>query len=90
MQTTLLSSKGQIIIPKALRDARHWRAGTRLQVQETSEGLLLKPIAGNEQEVPLAEGLAAIRKHIAYQGAAVSVDAMHAAILQEAARKGKR
>lgn len=89
MQTTLLSSKGQIIIPKALRDARHWRAGTRLQVQETSEGLLLKPIATNE-EVPLAEGLAAIRKHIAYQGAAVSVDDMHTAILREAARKGKR
>lgn len=89
MQTTLLSSKGQIIIPKALRDARHWRAGTRLQVQETSEGLLLKPIA-NHEEVPLAEGLAAIRKHIAYQGATVSVDDMHAAILQEAARKGKR
>lgn len=89
MQTTLLSSKGQIIIPKALRDARHWHAGTRLQVQETSEGLLLKPVANNEG-VPLTEGLAAIRKHIAYQGTPVSVDDMHAAILREAARKGTR
>lgn len=89
MQTTLLSSKGQIIIPKALRDARHWRAGTRLQVRETSEGLLLTPIASVEK-VALAEGLAAIRKHIAYKGAAVSIDDMHAAILREAARKGSR
>lgn len=89
MQTTLLSSKGQVIIPKALREARHWRAGTRLQVQETSEGLLLKPIA-NDEKVPLAEGLAAIRKDIAYQGPAVSIDDMNAAILREAARKGSR
>ena len=55
----------------------------------SSEGPLRKPIAGHE-EVPLAQGLAAIRKRIAYQGATVSVDDMHAAILQEAARKGKR
>ena len=71
MQITLLSSKRQIIIPKALRDARHWRAGTRLQVQETSEGLLLKPVVSDEK-IPLTEGLAAIRKRIAYRGAAVS------------------
>lgn len=89
MQTTLLSSKGQVIIPKALREARHWRAGTRLQVEETSEGLLLKTIASDEK-VPLAEGLMAIRKQIAYRGTAVSVDDMHAAIVREAARKGKR
>ena len=89
MQTTLLSSKGQVIIPKALREARHWRTGTRLQVQETSEGLLLKPVTSDEK-VPLAEGLAAIRKGIAYQGAAVSIEVMNSAILREAARKGKR
>ncbi len=89
MQTTLLSSKGQVIIPKALREARHWRAGTRLQVQETSEGLLLKPVASDEK-MPLAEGLAAIRKQIAYEGTAVSIEDMNAAILREAARKGTR
>ncbi len=89
MQTTLLSSKGQIVIPKALREARHWRAGTRLQIQETSNGLLLQPVAKDEK-VPLAQGLAAIRSHLAYQGAAVSIEDMNAAILREAARKGKR
>lgn len=88
MRTTLLSSKGQIIIPKALRDARHWHAGTRLQVQETSDGLLLKAVV-SDVKLPLAEGLAAIRKRIAYKGAAVSVDDMHAAVLSEAARRNK-
>ncbi len=89
MQTTLLSSKGQIIIPKALRDARHWHAGMRLEVQETSEGLLLKPVVAY-QKTPLAQGLAAIRQRIAYQGPTVSIDDMNAAVLSEAARKHPR
>jgi AbrB family looped-hinge helix DNA binding protein len=89
MQTTLLSSKGQIIIPKALRDARHWHAGTRLEVQETTEGLLLKPVETN-QKTPLAQGLAAIRQRIAYQGPAVSIEDMNAAVLSEAVRKHPR
>ena len=28
--TTILSTKGQFILPKAIRDQRHWAAGTRL------------------------------------------------------------
>lgn len=30
METTRLSSKGQIIIPKALRDIYHWQTGQEL------------------------------------------------------------
>ena len=89
MQTTLLSSKGQIIIPKAMRDARHWHAGTRLEVQETAEGLLLKPVVANHK-TPLAQGLAAIRQRIAYQGPAVSIEDMNAAVLSEAFRRHSR
>jgi len=57
MQLTLLSSKGQVIIPKAIREARHWHAGTRLEVTETAEGLLLKPVQP-QQKAALSEGLA--------------------------------
>jgi AbrB family looped-hinge helix DNA binding protein len=31
--TTVVSTKGQVILPKAIRDKRHWQAGTRLEVQ---------------------------------------------------------
>jgi AbrB family looped-hinge helix DNA binding protein len=43
MKTRTLSSKGQIIIPKALRDSHHWQAGTKFVIEETAMGLLLKP-----------------------------------------------
>lgn len=40
--TTTVSTKGQVILPKAIRSKRHWNAGTRLTVEETPEGVLLK------------------------------------------------
>ena len=42
METTRLSSKGQVIIPKALRDAHHWEAGQELVAIDTGDGILLK------------------------------------------------
>ena len=85
MQTTLLSSKGQVIIPKALREALRWGPGTRLQVHDTLDGVLLKPAAGGKK-LALRSGLAAIRKHIDYRGPTVSLEQMDGAILREAAR----
>jgi AbrB family looped-hinge helix DNA binding protein len=41
--TTTLSTKGQVILPAALRRRRNWNAGTRLTVEETPDGILLKP-----------------------------------------------
>jgi AbrB family looped-hinge helix DNA binding protein len=40
--TTVMSTKGQIILPKTIRQHRQWSAGTRLTVEETDEGVLLK------------------------------------------------
>ena len=41
--TTTVSTKGQVILPKAVRERRRWQAGTRLVVEDTEEGVLLKP-----------------------------------------------
>jgi AbrB family looped-hinge helix DNA binding protein len=43
METTKLSSKGQVIIPKALRDAYRWKVGQELIVIDTGDGILFKP-----------------------------------------------
>jgi AbrB family looped-hinge helix DNA binding protein len=45
METTRLSTKGQIILPKAVRDSRAWGPGTEFIVEETSDGVLLRPAA---------------------------------------------
>lgn len=45
METTRLSSKGQIIIPKSVRSANRWEEGAEFAVIDTGEGILLKPKA---------------------------------------------
>lgn len=43
MKTTRMSSKGQVIIPKALRDAHRWEEGQELIAIDMGDGILLKP-----------------------------------------------
>lgn len=43
METTRLSSKGQVVLPKSVRDARRWLPGTEFEVTEVPEGVLLRP-----------------------------------------------
>jgi AbrB family looped-hinge helix DNA binding protein len=43
--TTKLSSKGQIVIPKEIRDELHWEAGTQLSLVATGSGVSLRAMA---------------------------------------------
>ena len=45
METTKLSSKRQVIIPKRIRDSHHWDTGTELEVIALEGGVFLKPKA---------------------------------------------
>jgi AbrB family looped-hinge helix DNA binding protein len=49
VETTKLSSKGQVIIPKAYRAAHHWVPGLELVIIEMDDGILLKPKAPFEE-----------------------------------------
>ena len=40
--TTKVSTKGQVILPKSIRQDRRWSPGTRLIVEDTPDGVLLK------------------------------------------------
>jgi AbrB family looped-hinge helix DNA binding protein len=42
VETTRLSTKAQVIVPKSLREALRWRPGQELEVINTKEGLLLR------------------------------------------------
>jgi AbrB family looped-hinge helix DNA binding protein len=40
--TTVVSTKGQVILPKSVRQHRNWTPGTKLEVEETSDGVFLR------------------------------------------------
>ena len=44
METTRLSTKGQIILPKSVRDAHRWEPGTEFAVEAVAGGVLLRPV----------------------------------------------
>jgi AbrB family looped-hinge helix DNA binding protein len=52
METTRLSTKGQIILPKVIRASHAWGPGTEFIVEETTDGILLRPV-GRFPEVEL-------------------------------------
>jgi AbrB family looped-hinge helix DNA binding protein len=41
---TQISTKGQVVLPKAVRDLRGWRAGDKLVVENRPEGVLLRRV----------------------------------------------
>ena len=43
METMRLSSKGQVILPKSIREAHRWEPGTEFLVEDTAVGILLRP-----------------------------------------------
>lgn len=44
METTRLSSKGQVVLPKALREARNWLPGTEFRIEAHEDGVVLRPV----------------------------------------------
>src|SRR3546814_19227702 len=83
--TTVVSTKGQVILPKAIRDQRHWPAGTRLMVENTSDGVLLKPAPAFAPTT--VEG---VFGSLAHQGPALSIAEMDAAVPAEAQRRARK
>ena len=41
-RTTIVSAKGGITVPKAMRNSLRWAPGTELTVENTPEGVLLR------------------------------------------------
>lgn len=82
--TTTVSTKGQVILPKTIRDQRHWPAGTKLIVEETPEGVLLKSMPAFA-----ATDMEAVFGSLRPTGPALSIDDMEAVIAGEAKRRAR-
>ena len=74
MASTTVSSKGQIVIPRALREKYRLTSGTRLEIAESDEGLVLAPVkqartsraqAGWRALRGSARGTNALKEHLA-------------------------
>lgn len=84
-QTTTVSTKGQVVLPKAIRERRHWPAGTELVVEETPDGVLLKARPAFPPTRPKD-----VFGSLPYKGPAKSVADMKAAVAAEAKRRHAR
>lgn len=49
METTRLSTRGQITLPKRIRDSRGWGPGTEFTLEESGDGILIRPAAHSPQ-----------------------------------------
>ena len=80
--TTTVSTKGQVVLPKAIRRALGWETGTRLVVESTPEGVLLRP----EPMFPVTRP-EDVYGCLAWKGPPKSLEEMDEAVLQEAERR---
>ena len=85
METTRLSTKGQIILPKNIRTSRAWAPGTTFTVEETGDGILLRP-AGRFPETRIDEVAGCLRS----RRKAATIAKMDAAIAREVSRRHDR
>jgi AbrB family looped-hinge helix DNA binding protein len=44
MLNTTVSSKGQVVIPKEVRESHGWAPGTLLTIEDQGDGILLRPV----------------------------------------------
>ena len=85
MERTRLSTKGQIILPKGIRDSRAWTAGTEFTVEDTADGVLLRPVT-QFKETDLSEVAGCLR----FKGRPKTIAQMKAAVAKEVKRRHDR
>jgi len=83
--TTTVSTKGQVILPVAVRKRHGWDAGTKLVVEDTPQGVLLKDSPfGPPTRIEDVYGAAK------YKGLPVSIEEMDKAVEAEVRRRHAR
>jgi AbrB family looped-hinge helix DNA binding protein len=42
VEKTILSSKGQLVLPKSLRDKKQWKPGSKLTLEDVPDGVMVR------------------------------------------------
>jgi AbrB family looped-hinge helix DNA binding protein len=83
--TTRVSTKGQVILPKAVREHRRWSPGTRLIVEEREDGVLLRQ-APLFPRAKISEVFGMLKRK---GQKPVSIEEMNRAVMAEACRRAR-
>jgi AbrB family looped-hinge helix DNA binding protein len=78
--TTRLSTKGQLIIPKEIRDRHGWEPGVPLEIEDRGDHLEVRLAEQDFPETTLEDLIGCLP----YEGPAHSVEEMNAAITEAA------
>ena len=87
MATTKVSSKGQVVLPKSVREAHGWSAGTELEVIDRENEVALRPKSRHDERFPAItteEFLAVVPK---VSGPPITDEEIRRLVLEEAARR---
>jgi AbrB family looped-hinge helix DNA binding protein len=60
---TKISTKGQVVIPKDVRDHFNWGAHTKLEIRKTQRGIFLEPAEPPRRRITLEEFHAQVPPH---------------------------
>lgn len=85
METTRLSSKGQVVLPKSVREAHGWAAGTEFVVESTADGVRLRAKAPFPQTI-----LSQVFGSVSYAGPAKSLEEMDRGVRAAVGRRYRR
>lgn len=85
MEITRLSSKGQLILPKAIRDIHHWVSGLEFTVENKDDGVFLRPLRSSKPT-----RVKDLLGCTGYRGQAKTIEEMDAAIASGVKESRKR
>lgn len=82
METVKISSKGQFILPKAIRDRHHWETGTEFIIVDRGTELVIRPA-----KVFPPTALEAADAPSVYAGRPLTLEEMDRAVMTEAGKR---
>jgi AbrB family looped-hinge helix DNA binding protein len=74
METTKLTSKGQVVIPKPIRDQLHLLAGTEFKVTGSGTRIIMEPLTKKTHKLADWSGFKSEVKHLTDKEAFAPVD----------------
>jgi AbrB family looped-hinge helix DNA binding protein len=86
---TRISEKGQVVVPKPLRDQKGWWPGTDLEVVDVGDGVLLRPLR-RSKTLTVEEATARLRQLYVHQGPPVPLEELSFAAAKGAAERDRR